>query len=196
MKKVCYLAVALSVVMMGCGVKYPEYQPPTPLSYNAENVKTINKNFEQTWTALIDYASSSFFAIDNFEKDSGLMTLNFGSNDPAKFVDCGTVHSVAVKYDGPFIEGVQSYGSVILEGRMNLFVKSIAPNVTSVKIKARYVLTAQEPGAKQIWAFDTGGSDAKKMGGIQTNVVCRPTNYAEEEILKGIEKISKGIPIK
>src|SRR3990167_1761700 len=116
MKIVSLVAVALALAIIGCGVKYPEYQPPAPQSYNSDNVRTINKNFEQTWTALIDYTSSSFFGIDNFEKDSGLMTLDFGSNDPAKFVDCGTLHSVAVKYDGPFIEGIQSYGSVILEG--------------------------------------------------------------------------------
>ncbi len=144
---------------------------------------------------MVDYASSSFFAIDNFEKDSGLMTLDFGSNNPAEFVDCGYLHAVAVRYDGPFIEGIQSFGSVVLDGRMNLFVKPISPNITEVKVKARYVLTAQEVGAKQIWAFDTGGSDAKKFSGIPNNVVCRPTNVAEETILKAIDKIAKGIPL-
>lgn len=196
MKIIFLLGIVILVGLISC-VKYPEYQPPAPVTYNRDdNVRTINKSFEQTWVALVDYASSSFFAIDNFEKESGLMTLDFGSSDPAKFIDCGTIQAVKVKYNGPFVEGVQTYDSTELVGRMNLFIKSISPNVTEIKIKARYVFTVQEPGAKQTWAFDTGGSDAKKFSGIQANVVCRPTNVAEEEILKGIEKISKGIPIK
>lgn len=196
MKIIFLFGIAIIVGLISC-VKYPEYQPPAPLTYNRDdNVRTINKSFEQTWVALVDYASSSFFAIDNFEKESGLMTLDFGLSDPAKFIDCGTIQAAAVKYNGPFVEGIQAYGSAELVGRMNLFIKSISPNVTEIKIKARYVYTALDAGNKQTWAFDTGGSDAKKFAAIQTNVVCRPTNAAEGEILKGIEKISKGIPIK
>ena len=55
-----------------------------------EYSKTIkfNNSKDEVWNALIDYASESFFSINTYEKDSGLMTLSFTSN-PERFVNCG-----------------------------------------------------------------------------------------------------------
>lgn len=62
-------------------------------------------------------------------------------------------------------------------------------------MRARYIFNVIDtPNRRQTWSFDTGGSDSKKIGAIRENVVCQPTHKAESEIIKGIEKISKGVP--
>lgn len=67
-------------------VKYPTYSPPIQLNYRSEDsTLTVNRGFEEAWTALIQYSAAIFFAIKNFEKDSGLLTLAFGSGNPIEF---------------------------------------------------------------------------------------------------------------
>lgn len=119
--------------------------------------------------------------------------MQFGSGNPSEFIDCGYMNAVAVKFSGPFIEGMEQYGSADLDGTMNIFVKPISSNVTEVRVNARYIFKAFDGAYRQVWAFDTGGSDSKRFGAVQQNVICLPTNKAEQTILDGIEKISKGI---
>jgi len=69
MKNIFYV---LLLLLIGC---VPTYQAPIILDYNQAGTIKINKGFDEVWTSLIEYSASSFFAIDNFEKDSGLMTL-------------------------------------------------------------------------------------------------------------------------
>jgi len=111
-------------------------------------------------------------------------------------IDCGWVKTTSVNYEGPLVVATEQYSQEsTLNGRMNLFIKEIGPNLTQVKVRARYIFNVVDtPTSRQTWVFDTGGSDSKRIGSIKGNVTCQPTHKAESEIIKGIEKISKGVP--
>ncbi len=171
----------------------PEYTPPNQADYiNISFERTINKGFDDVWSALIEYSSSTFFAINTFEKESGLLTLKFGTANPDKFIDCGEIQSVTTTYSGSAVGGFQSWDYADLDGAMNIFVKPISSNVTQVRVNARYIFRASDGYGKQIWAFDSGGSDTKRIGGV-SQMTCIPTHEAEEAIIDGIDKIAKGI---
>ena len=66
-----------------------KYVPPNIDDTNFKNSLITNKNFDETWTSVIDFVDDSFFKIENLEKDSGLLTLSFGSKEAENFIDCG-----------------------------------------------------------------------------------------------------------
>ena len=66
-----------------------KYVPPSIDDTNFKNSVITNKNFDETWTSITDFINDSFFKIENLEKDSGLLTLSFGSKEPENFIDCG-----------------------------------------------------------------------------------------------------------
>ena len=188
---ICFLFIVSLSFITSC-MRYPTYTPPMALNYNPEdNTQTINKDFNAVWTALIEYASSSFFAIKTFEKDSGLLTLQFGSGNPSEYVNCGFLKSVTWNREGSLLYLIQSSGisHADLDGNMNIFVKPIATNVTQIKINARYILLINDGQFQNTWAFDTGGSDTKQLSAIV--VTCQPTHKAEQTILEGIKKIAQ-----
>lgn len=187
MKK--YLLFALlstSILFLACG---PKYSPPT--LYDTQQIEgyTLNKNFDTVWSALIEYISGSFFGIESFEKESGLLTLSFGSSDPSEFIDCGNVE--VGNYNGPFVDVFDTFPAADsrLTGKMNLFVKKIGLNKTKIFVKSRYVFFANDGAVSQTWSFDTNGSDTKSMNALPS-VTCKSTNKAEKTILEGIDIIS------
>ena len=66
-----------------------KYVPPNIDNTNFKNSVITNKNFDETWTSVLDFVNDSFFKIENLEKDSGLLTLSFGSKEAENFIDCG-----------------------------------------------------------------------------------------------------------
>ena len=66
-----------------------KYVPPNIDNTNFKNSLITNKNYDETWNAIIDFVNNSFFSIENLEKDSGLLTLSFGSKEAENFIDCG-----------------------------------------------------------------------------------------------------------
>ena len=66
-----------------------KYIPPNIYDSILKNSVITNKNFDETWSSVIDFVNDSFFKIENREKDSGLLTLSFGSKEPENFIDCG-----------------------------------------------------------------------------------------------------------
>jgi len=172
---------------------HPEYTPPNQGDYvNINFERTINKSYDEVWSALIEYSASTFFAINTFEKESGLLTLKFGAANPDKYIDCGEIQSVNTDYSGSAIGAFEAGDYADLDGAMNIFVKPISSNVTQVRVNARYIFRASDGYSKQIWSFDSGGSDTKRIGGV-SQMTCIPTHEAEETIIDGIDRIAKGI---
>ena len=64
-----------------------KYVPPNIGDTNFKNSVITNKNFDETWTSVIDFVNDSFFKIEKLEKDSGLITLAFGSKETENFID-------------------------------------------------------------------------------------------------------------
>jgi hypothetical protein len=188
--------VPLALVSVVAGCATGSYTPPTPNSLPAYE-RIVEKGFDETWTALVDYASGAFFAIDNFEKASGLMTLRFGSLDPSAFVDCGQF-----KIDGPqpfsgaYVDAMLRYGAK-LDGRMNISVRSLDTNRTRVRVNARYVFTVPDVPSRtdsrtDTWAFDSGGSATvtvrNALSGTTPTRTCQPTYRAERAVLGAVAK--------
>jgi len=139
--------------------KYPIYTPSERSKFDRESTeRTINRSFDEVWSALIEYVSSSFFVVN---------------------------------FKGPFIEGIETYGEADLDGNMKILVKPLSVNVTQVKVNTHYVFEARDPKTRQVWAFDTGGSNAKRYSSIQEDVICFPTHKAEQAILESIHNIAQ-----
>ena len=87
-----------------------KYVPPNIDDTNFKNSVITNKNFEETWTSVIDFVDDSFFKIKNLEKDSGLLTLSFGSKEVENFIDCGDFLNILFftgeEFKGSYIEYV------------------------------------------------------------------------------------------
>jgi hypothetical protein len=192
MKRLMPVLFALSL-LTGCGATTPEYTAPQPSAESVTTSVIMDESYNEAWDKLINFTSARFFAIDNYEKESGLMTLSF-SSDPARYVDCGTVGTGSDQQG--WIEwwrGTNSTASVSLDGRMNLTVQKVSRAETKVEVNTRYVVTAESNlvvNQNYEWVFNTGGSDtvpkappAGMSGGPRT---CTPTHEAEKVIVEGI----------
>ena len=176
------------------------YAPPETTPPRANEI-VLNATYDQTWEALIDHASSTFFAIDTFERDSGLMTLSFGASDVDRFIDCGNITirqgDVAVVFDGPYLEYIQGNFRNQLQGQMNIVVRPQGTFRTEVRVNARYVYTVTaDPRAgspPMVFSFDSNGSDTVVVdpralfGGAISRRTCQPTSVAENSVIEGIQ---------
>lgn len=201
--KLLIVVIVSSTMLLGCATpRQASYVPPASATY--ENHLLLNSSYDDTWNALVDVASTSFFAINTFEKDSGLMTLDFSSN-PSRFVDCGIWNENGLS--GPYLAYLADAGyTVNLQGKMNLRVSSTKASKTSVTVNARYILTASYAGLVQniwtgnqltnisnTWSFDSKGSEKIKVrnptSGVSPYRTCRPTGVAEREIIGAVEQL-------
>ena len=183
-----YVVLAASLFLAACFAN-PTYIRPPKHSEVVQNELVIQKGFDDVWTALIEYSSKSFFAIKNFEKASGLLTLSFGAGDPMKFVDCGELNSPSMNYSGSLINAVKRTGYAELDGVMNIFVKPLDSKRTLVSVNARYILNVKDGTLpKETWSFDTGSEQTRTIGILL--VTCKPTLEAEKDILNGIKNIA------
>jgi len=183
-----------------CGLSFgcmsASYVAPDTASPAIQNyTRVIDKSFDQTWSALIQYAGSAFFGIDNFEKQSGLLTLSFGASRPSDFITGGHWKaSGVVRFDGDYVDYCVKYLNGALQGKMNIVVVALEPNKTKVTVKARYIFTAgnSETGI-DTWSFDSGGWDTRTVSraaaGTSDSRTLMPTYKAEKAILDALEQI-------
>ncbi len=131
-------------ILVGCATTFdtPDstYVPATSVDY--DNHAIIPYDFDTTWDKVIDASSKTFFGIENFEKDSGLLTLSFGSNNIEEYIDCGTMNGT------PYVTFRlnQQDPQVNLQGKINLFVKKTSASETRVTVNARYILSINSSG--------------------------------------------------
>jgi len=178
-------SVAGLALLGACATLAPSYAPPAPLD-SIENVRTIDASFDETWTALINYVSGSFFGIRSFEKASGLLTLSFGTTDIPKFVECGTWEEA-----GQRTRYIERDLGFTLDGQMNLFVESVSPGRARVRVSTRYVL---RDNSGTVYEFTSNAaatvSPKDPTAGTLPTRTCRSTHAAEKQILTGIGAIS------
>jgi hypothetical protein len=194
MKVISSIIVASFLVWVGCMTA--TYLAPNTSSVPIQNYsRVIDKSFDQTWSALIQYAGSAFFGIEHFEKQSGLLTLSFGATRPSDFVTGGHWKtSGVVQFDGEYVDYCTKHVNGALQGKMNVIVVALEPNKTKVTVKARYVFTC---GNAQVgietWSFDSGGFDTQKIlnsaSGAGDSRTLMPTYKAEKAILDAIAEI-------
>lgn len=199
MKKLVGLVALLAVA--GCRSLDVSYLPPASgptLDYK----RSIQADFDTTWSALIDHASTTFFTIENFEKDSGLLILTFGASDIPAYVDCGqwsyhyyqqesAISATHVDFDGSYAQWLASEVGASLVAKMNIRVRKVSSNRTDVIVSARYVL-ADSTGDR--WVFSSGNSATiqprNRTPGSPPTRTCQPTHKAERSIIEALDAIA------
>jgi|JYMV01.1.fsa_nt_gi hypothetical protein len=176
--------IFILIFISGCGTA--NYVKPTHADKKEKYNLTINKDFDQVWKQLIRYSASTFFAIDNYEKDSGLITLSFGASKPSDFITGGHWEMKFRNFYGEYVDYMTKFGDHKFSGYMNIVVSKISDTSTSVMVNARYIFS----GAGNKWSFDTGNCDTitvyNSVSGIPPNRTICPTYKAENSIINAL----------
>ena len=201
-------SLVMAIFLSSCAVEVEKirenvgkYIPPNIDDTNFKNSVITNKNFDETWTSLIDFVSDSFFKIENIEKDSGLLTLSFGSNEAENFIDCGdfeyTLFFTGEEFKGSYIDYAKSGLLAVLRAKMNINIQKIDNESTKININTNYIYSTQhalgyyDPKLNQTYSFVSGGYQTIDVinpisGSIPTRT-CKSTNFAENAIFNVIK---------
>ncbi len=173
-----------------------KYVPPNIDDTNFKNSVITNKNFDETWTSLINFVNDSFFKIEKLEKNSGLLTLSFGSREPENFIDCGdfeyTLFFTGEKFKGSYIDYAKSGLLAVLAAKMYVNIREIDNESTKISVNTNYTFSTQhalgyyDPKLNQTYSFVSGGYQTINVinpikGSIPTRT-CKSTNFAENAI--------------
>jgi hypothetical protein len=209
MKNVLAVAV-ISIVLSGCAGKF-EYTPPSPPTEIQNSVTIpIPKSKNDVWGMIIPKLGSSFFVINNLNKESGFINVSY-SGDPEKYIDCGYIDSYVKNaagentYHFPAAAAYKEYSvmsngifanykrKMDLDGRANIIVQEINEGESLVSINTKYVVTkdilvaggypANTHRLNSSISFNTSGSGTFPDGGT----TCRPSGQFEREIIAAIE---------
>lgn len=191
------LGFASAALMTGCmpsGVYQPPQVPQT-LDYSRE----VNANFDTTWTTITNVAGATFFNIKNFDKGSGLMTLEYDNlrGNIGTYVNCGQFASSQAAPINPHPDpksaiNFMSINNVHmhLSGRANVMARPGSDGKTSVQINSQYKLVmTQKIGEKietiGVWEFTSREPDTKVayVAYKRTNVTCQSSNKLESDFL-------------
>ena len=201
-------SLVMTILLFSCAVEVEKltenvgkYVPPNIDDTNFKNTETTNKNFDETWTSVIDFVNDSFFKIENLEKDSGLLTLSFGSKEAENFIDCGdfeyTLFFTGEEFKGSYIDYAKSGLMAVLEAKMNINIQKIDNESTKISINTNYTFSTQhalgyyDPKLNQTYSFVSGGYQKINVinpisGSIPTRT-CKSTNFAENAIFNVIK---------
>ncbi|MDD2740365.1 MAG: hypothetical protein PHR94_15665 [Methylomonas lenta] len=190
-------ALASTNLLTGCvpaGVYQPPQAPQT-LDYSRE----VNANFDATWSAITNVAGATFFNIKNFDKGSGLMTLEYDNmrGNVGAYVTCGEFVSTQAAYKNPHpdpksainymtISDVQMH----LSGRANVMARPVSDTKTNIQINSQYTLKITQKIGDRIesigeWNFTSREPDTKTVDVAYkpTNVTCQSSNKLENDFL-------------
>ncbi len=200
------LAGMIALILVSCVTQRATYEPPEPVDRDDRHRRVVNRPYDDVWDALIQHAAATYFLIDNFEKDSGLITLTFGSENPSDFVDGGLwtlkafKHGHSFEFDGKYVDYLATYQELTLIGRMNIVVRAISTDQCEVAVNARYIVNSIARDATGLkvaennWSFTSGGEDTIMVrnpgkGTKSAARTLRPTYLAEETILDALEAL-------
>jgi hypothetical protein len=193
-------------LLTGCAGKV-NYTPPSTTS-TAKNSITVDESVDRVWKTIIPSLGSSFFVINNIDKDSGFINLSY-SGDPEKYIDCGMVESHVKnmrgerRYRFPAASAYEEYETfnngqdlffvkrkMDLEGRINIILQELSAEQTLVTVNTKYLVTKDATvthvqGASQRLSdtitFNTNGSAR-----FPQNTECVATGALEREVLKNL----------
>ena len=206
MKQFIYLTFILVTIssFYSCATLHINVSKPAS---STQNFLIVDENFEETWKAVVEYSSRSFFAIKTYEKNSGLLTLDFSvpSSLAKDYVDCGsgTVERTFQFY--PFIIEPYTYNGALLDspvahpklgGVINIFIKPIGKQKTKIEVNARYIfdLLLKDLSVgfniEGEYSFNSQ-SEGQSLYYRNVQVHCIPTLKAETDIINGIKSSLK-----
>ncbi len=213
MKRYFLLALALiicsSFLFLGCGSqKYIKPMDFTGLdSEKQKYLQIVDYGIEDVWKATVDYVSSAFFVIDNMEKDSYFMNLAYSTDNPAEYINCGTVQKTTVGQDYIFAAAIghvryMTMSGVILlhatrtmklNGKINILLSHQGPEKTQIRVTVRYVASERidyvdsysNPRGTYTDTFSLNTGGCKQASG--DGYICCPKHQIEESIITGIK---------
>lgn len=184
-------------LLTGCAATgvYQPPQAPQTLDYSRE----VNANFDTTWTTVTNVAGATFFNIKNFDKGSGLMTLEYENirGNIGAYVNCGEFASnqSASKSVHPNPKSVINYMSISdivmrLSGKANVMARPASDTKTQVQINSQYTLVIDKKIGDKMerigeWHFTSREPDTQKadVSYHPTNVTCQSSNKLESDFL-------------
>ena len=201
-------SLVMTILLSSCAVEKEKltenigkYVPPNIDDTNFKNSVITNKDFDEAWTSITDFVNNSFFKIENLEKDSGLLTLSFGSKEAENFIDCGdfeyTLFFTGEEFKGSYIDYAKSGLLAVLEAKMDVNIQKIDNETTKISINTNYKYSTQhalgyyDPKLNQTYSFESGGYQTIDVinpikGSIPTRT-CKSNNFAENAILNVIK---------
>lgn len=198
-ERILFVLLGFITIFVLWGCASATYVAPKSSNEIKNYSRVINKSYDDTWKALIEYSASTFFSIDNFEKASGLLTLSFGASNPSEFVTGGQWNASSLNnhFSGDYADYLVQYQNGILNGKMNIVVSQIDSSHTKVTVNARYIFTAiavyDNRNYTNTWSFDSGNCGTINVSlptrGTQPQRTICPTYKAESEVLKAIESL-------
>jgi len=187
-------SVSLLTGCLPAGVYQPPQSPQT-LDYSRE----VNANFDSTWSTITNVAGATFFNIKNFDKGSGLMTLEYDNmrGNVGAYISCGEFVSnqAALKNPHPDPKSVVNYMTIgevqmHLSGRANVMARPVSDAKTLVQINSQYTLIMTKKVGDKIepigeWNFTSREPDTKTVDVAYkpTNVTCQSSNKLENDFL-------------
>ena len=181
------LALVVLAFLSGCATTQSTYREPARTSPGTKSI-IVDRSFDDTWDMMVNHVSQTFFSIDNFEKDSGLMIVNFSAAPTADYVDCGRLDASWVynyqdyNFNGNYAEYLGMYMNGMIDGRANIAIQEAADGRTEVQISSKYVLKADNG----IWSFSNMTRDPRQIrtvNGVERRT-CLATGKFEDELLR------------
>lgn len=192
------LIVLIAGLVTACGP--PARYIPPPEATAADFSREVNGSFDAVWSRVTNVAGATFFNIRNFDKGSGLMTLDYSNlKSVGPYVSCGTVSGgvrlVSVPNTQP--NSVFNYTTIkriALQGTGNITIRSLGPRRTLVQMNSLYTLTAYDldsDGELQPfveWKFTTQEPDVQvvPVDFLTTQVTCLPSYRLEQRFLDAV----------
>jgi len=193
MKKLTSFIVLLTALLLNTGCMSATYAKPKHEDKKENYTLVVDKSFDQVWKELITYSASTFFAIDNYEKDSGLVTLTFGADKPSEFITGGKWKSKgSISFDGDYVDYLSLYQGGNLTGKMNIVVSKITDDKTQIQVNARYIYATppRQYAVPMTWSFDTGRCTTMRTSnparGTDPERTMCPTYKAENAIINAV----------
>lgn len=189
--------IVTASLLSGCAATgvYQPPQAPQTLDYSRE----VNANFDTTWTTVTNVAGATFFNIKNFDKGSGLMTLEYENirGNVGAYINCGEFVSsqgarTSVHPDPKSVINYMSINDIImhLSGKANVMARPVSDAKTQVQINSQYTLVIDKKIGDKIerigeWHFTSREPDTQKanVGYHPTNVTCQSSNKLESDFL-------------
>ena len=189
--------LASAGLLTGCvpaGVYQPPQAPQT-LAYSRE----VNSGFDATWSTITNVAGATFFNIKNFDKGSGLMTLEYDNirGNVGAYITCGEFVSSQAAYKNPHPDPKSAINYMTigdlqmhLSGRANVMARPVSDSKTNVQINSQYTLTITRKVGEKIepigvWNFTSREPDTKTadVAYKPTSVTCQSSNKLENDFL-------------
>ena len=213
MKKITLMAISslLIVFFSGCASSSLNYTPPKQLIKNEiVTNKIIYKDYEKAWNELINNLVDNSFIINNLDKESGFINVDYTLNDPINYVDCGEWQGYFkdLKYDEKYqFNGAESTNYITkyaysiakvksnknLSGKINILLQKLDDKKQNLKVNIKYVLQNKNvynvlfPKKKKSinWKieFDSKNKGYSKISKTQ----CQSKGVLEKEILNYIK---------